>query len=154
MRNIMIGALVLLALAGCDDSSDTKQSQAQEAIKQQAVDSVGMPAIHNFAEMRMMKQVLEKRDQNHATYTYIVDMNGQYHLVCKSVGYGLPYATQFTNPQRVTAGGRVLPQADPNGLFSPASADGTWIMCLNLDTQTPDVVYIEPRVIVTPFPIK
>ena len=154
MRKFAILALPLILLAGCDESSDQKQAAAQEAVKRQAVDSVGMPAIQNFAEMRMMKQILEKRDQNRATYTYIVDMQGAYHLVCRSVGYGLPYATQFTNPQRITAGGHVIPQADPNGLFSPASAEGTWVMCLNPDNQQPDVVYIEPRVVVMPWPIK
>ena len=25
-------------------------------------------------------------------------MNGGYHKVCDSLGYGLPYATQYTNP--------------------------------------------------------
>jgi len=144
----------LLLLTSCDDTSDDKQAKYQEDSRQQAVDSVGMPAIHNFAEMRMMKQILEKRDQNRSTYTYIVDMNGGYHLLCRSVGYGLPYATQYTNPQHVTQGGRVIPQSDPNGLFAPASAEGTWVMCLNKETQQPDVVYVEPRVVVTPFEIK
>ena len=42
-------------------------------------------------------------------------------------------------------------QADPNGLFAPASADGTWVMCLDPKTKEVKPVYIEPRVIVTPF---
>ena len=47
----------------------------------------------------------------------------------------------------------ILAQADPNGLFSPGSAEGTWIMCK--DPKGPDVrpVYVEPRVIVSPFPL-
>ena len=154
MRKFVLFAAAALALVACDETSDQKQARAQENLKQQGVDSVGMPAIHNFAEMRMMKQIIEKRDQNRSTYTYILDMNGVFHLVCKSVGYGLPYATQYTNPQRITQGGHVIPQADPNGLFSPATADGTWVMCLNPDSQQPDVVYIEPRVVVLPWPIR
>jgi len=152
MRKLALWATAALALTACDESSDQKQSQAQEAIKQQGVNSVGMPAITNFAEMRMMKQILEKRDQNRATYTYIVDHLGGYHLVCQSVGYGLPYATQYTNPQRITSGGHVISQADPNGLFSPGAAEGTWVMCLNEQTQQPDVVYVEPRIVVLPWP--
>ena len=64
----------------------------------------------------------------------------------------MPYATQYTNPQRVTAGGHVISQADPNGLFSPGAAEGTWVMCLNEQTQQPDVVYVEPRIVVLPWP--
>jgi hypothetical protein len=155
MRKAPMALLLLLSLSGCfEESSDQKQARAQEDIKQQAVNSVGMPAIQNFAEMRMMRQILEKRDQNRGTYTYIVDMQGMYHLLCRSVGYGLPYATQFTNPQRITAGGHVIPQADPNGLFSPAAAEGTWVMCLNPDNQQSDVVYVEPRIVVMPWPMR
>ena len=88
------------------------------------------------------------------TYTYIVDMNGRPHKLCDSLGYGLPYATQYTNPQMpqqpFNGSVYVLPQADPNGLFSPAAAEGTWVMLLDADGQ-PHPVYIEPRVIVSPF---
>ena len=140
-----------LALSACDETSDQKQASQQENIKQQAVNSVGMPAITNFAEMRMMKQILELRDQNVATTTYYLDMAGKRHKLCDSVDFGLPYATQFTNPQRVTTGGHVIAQADPNGLFSPASADGTWILCVDPRTHKPMPLYVEPRVIVTPF---
>ena len=145
---LMAAALVLSA---CDETSDQQQARQQENVKQQAVNSVGMPAIHNFSEMRMMKQILELRDQNVATTTYYLDMNGHRHKLCDSVGFGLPYATQFTNPQRITQGGHVIAQADPNGLFSPAAADGTWILCVDPRTKQPKPLYVEPRVIVTPF---
>ena len=45
----------------------------------------------------------------------------------------------------------IVPQADPNGLFSPASADGTWVMCLNPETNQAAPLYVEPRIIVSPF---
>jgi len=104
----------------------------------------------------MMKDIIELRDQNVATTTYIVDMNGKTHKICNSVGYGLPYATQYTNPSRVVYdsghGGQVIPQADPNGLYSPASADGTWVLCVSKDGK-PKPVFIEPRIIVSPIPL-
>jgi hypothetical protein len=93
----------------------------------------------------------------HPTYTYIVDMNGKFHKVCDSIGYGLPYATQFTNPQMRVGGqnGNVtLPQADPNGLYSPASADGTWVMCLNPNTKRAEPQYIEPRIVTMTYPLE
>jgi hypothetical protein len=144
-------AAVAVVLAGCEENSDQIQRRQQEQISMQATQSVGMPAIVNFAEKRMMKDILELRDQNKATTTYIVDMNGKLHKICTSVGYGLPYATQYTNPMRVTTGAAVLPQADPNGLFSPSNAEGTWVLCVNPKTGKPEPIYVEPRIVVSPF---
>jgi len=144
-------------LSGCDLKPDSRQIEArkQEEMQLQSVQSVGMPAITNYAEKRMMKDILELRDQNVATTTYITDMNGKLHKICNSVGYGLPYATQYTNPQMKVGGqnGNVtLPQADPNGLYSPASADGTWVLCVSKEGKAKPV-FIEPRVIVSPIPL-
>ena len=104
----------------------------------------------------MMKDILELRDQNTPTTTYIVDLNGNRHKLCDSIGFGLPYATQYTNPQRISGDGHgyvTLPQADPNGLYSPASAEGTWVLCVNPKTKKAAPLYIEPRIIVSPFPL-
>lgn len=81
-------------------------------------------------------------------------MNGVLHLLCKSIGFGIPYATQYTNPQKWAATGIVLPQADPNGMFSPTSADGTWVLCLNPETKEVSPVLVEPRLIVSSFALK
>ena len=68
----------------------------------QSVMTVGMPAITNFAEKRMMKDILELRDQMHPTYTYLYDMNGKIgEKVCDSLGYGLSGATQYTDRKSV-----------------------------------------------------
>ena len=126
-------------------------------MSKQGVEAVGFPAITNFAEKRMMKDIIELRDQNVATTTYLVGMNNQLTKLCDSVGYGLPYATQYTNPQRVSdwAHGVVsIPQADPNGLFSPASAEGTWVLCVDHKSGKPKPLYIEPRIIVSPIPLQ
>jgi hypothetical protein len=117
--------------------------------------SVGMPAITNFAERRQLKQIFELRDQNVATYTYLVGLDGKVgQLLCNSVGFGIPYATQYTSPQRLattSVGATTLPQADPNTLFSPASAEGTWVLCVNPETNKPTPLYVEPKIIVSPF---
>jgi hypothetical protein len=154
-------AILTFSLAACDtppESSDRKMNRQQEQLSNEAASEVGLPAITNFQEKRMMKMILELRDQTIATVTYISDLNGHLHKICDSAGYGLPYATQFTNPMKVAGGfntpstGNVaVPQADPNGLFSPASADGTWVMCLDPAVKKLKPVYIEPHVIVSPF---
>ena len=78
------------------------------------------------------------------------------HKLCDSVGFGLPYSTQFTNPMKVPSHDRgvVLPQADPNGLFSPSSSDGTWVQCVNPKTNKVSVMYVEPRIVVSPFELQ
>ena len=159
MKRILALVAVAMMLTACDQPRETStqiERRKQEELSLQAVTSVGMPSIVNFAEKRMMKDIMELRDQNVATYVYISDMNGKLHKVCNAVGYGLPYATQYTNPQRIAYdsghGSVTLPQADPNGLYSPASADGTWVLCVAKDGKAKPV-YIEPRVIVSPMPL-
>lgn len=158
-----LAAMAALVLAGCEPekkTSDRIMGEKQEQLVAEAASQVDMPAIVNFQEKRMMKMILELRDQTISTVTYITDMNGKLHKLCDSVGYGLPYATQYTNPMKVVGGmntpstGNVaVPQADPNGLFSPASADGTWVMCLNPTDQKVRPVFVEPRVVTSPFPL-
>ena len=118
-----------------DCSSDKVQQKQQETLLQEATNQVGMPAIKNFRERKLLKDILELRDQSGLiTYTYLYnEFNGKLVFLCDSIGYGIPYSTQFTNPEKVDNYNYniTLPQADPNGLFSPSSASGTWVMCKN-----------------------
>lgn len=166
---LLVAMLPILGAAnggGCDGdpprkSSDTIQQEQQEKILQEGTASVGMPAIVNFREKRLLKDIFELRDQsNLTTYTYLYnEMTGKLVFFCDSIGYGIPYATQFTSPGKpygysATQSGAftTIPQADPNGLFSPASATGTWVMCQNPQKKGEvKPVYVEPNVIVTPF---
>ncbi len=80
-------------------------------------------------------------------------MQGKLIFIGKCIGYGIPYSTQYSNPEKVdyhTSGYVTLPQAEPNGLFMPNSSEGTWLMLLDADGQ-PHPVYVEPRVVVSPF---
>lgn len=148
-------------LAGCPEekkTSDSLQRQQQERILAEGTSQVGMPAIKNFREKKLAKELLELRDQEGlVTYTYVWnEMQGKLVFFCSSIGYGLPYATQFTNPQKIEekqsqTGYAILPQADPNGLFSPASAEGTWILCKDPNSDKVAPVYVEPRVVTSPF---
>jgi hypothetical protein len=159
MKRILALVAVATLLTACGPQHETStqiERRKQEELSLQAVQSVGMPSIVNFAEKRMMKDILELRDQNVATTAYIVDMNGKLHKICTAVGYGLPYATQYTSPSKIGGNDHsyvAMPQADPNGLYSPASADGTWVLCVDPKSGKPRPVFIEPRVIVSPFPL-
>lgn len=166
LKGLALVAIVFATNAGdssCSDiapTSDQQQGQQQEEISQRSNMAAGMPNIYKFSEKKLMKQILEERDAMFPTYTYLYNMNGTVgQFVCNSFGYGLPYATQYDNPEKVIGDEyhslATMPQADPNGLFSPSSADGTWVLCA--DPTHPGVqkpVYLEPRIIVSPFPLK
>jgi hypothetical protein len=160
MKSLIILPLAL-ALVSCDthqSSSDAIQQAEQERILQEGTSAIGMPAIKNFREKRLLKDIIEMRDsETLTTYTYIVaEQTGKLVFLGESIGYGIPAATQFTNPQKISkeysqGGFAILAQADPNGLFSPSAADGTWVILKDPKGNAIKPVYIEPRVIVSPF---
>ncbi len=144
----------LLGAGGCDHTStDRKQRVATEQIVNEAHRQVGMPGISNFTERKFARKILELRDTNLSTFTYIVDMHGKLHFVCNSIGYGLPYSVQFTNPEKRTYNGGTIPQPDPNGLFMPDGLSATWILCDDGDGGV-SPVYSEPDLLVTPFELQ
>lgn len=160
----VFGMCMLLAAADddCTDQrrgSDDVQRRQQEQMLKEATSQTGMPAIRNFRERKLLKDILELRDQDGiTTYTYLFsEQTGKLQFFCDSIGYGLPYATQYTNPQKVVdhpreRGIAAIPQADPNGLFSPADAEGTWVMCSDPGNSGKALpVYVEPRIVVSPF---
>lgn len=157
MKKLLVFIVVMLSW-GCTQTSDDIQRITQEKLLSEGTAQTGMPAIKNFRERKLLKDILELRDQaGLVTYTYLWnEFNGKLVFFCQSVGYGIPYATQYTNPQKRVAEGSqvVIPQADPNGLFSPASAEGTWIMCKNPNGPDVKPVYVEPRTIVAPFKLE
>ena len=147
------------ALQACGPPTATDiEAGKQEQLTMRGVQAVGVPAIVNFEEKRVLKQILELRDTKVVTITYITDMQAKLHKLCDSIGYGIPYATQYTNPQMATyssnRGYVTLPQADPNGLYSPSAAEGTWILCLDPASKEVSPVYAEERIIVSTFPLK
>lgn len=168
MKNfrILVTMLILsIAFISCDESiqkpnADKVQQKQTEQSLSEANRQIGMPAIVNFQERKLMKMILELRDQeNLVTYCYLVnEMNGKVgQFLGKGIGFGIPAATQFTNPEKIThketyQGGSygTLPQADPNGLFMPTSTSATWYMLLD-ENGKPHPVYIEPLIIVSPI---
>jgi hypothetical protein len=135
-------------LSGCAGEVDRQRSVQQEQSLAEGAAQVGSPAIVNFQEMRITKQLLELRDKEIATYAYLQAMDGSLRCLGEAVGYGVPYSAQFTNPENVTTG---KPQAEPNGLFMPDSADATWIMLRDPETKKVSPVYVEPNLIVSQF---
>lgn len=156
-------ALVVL-LAGCRQSgSAQKEQQAQEVLTGEALAQTGMPAIQNFRERKLVKDIYELRDQEGlVTYTYLWnEFNGKLVYLGETVGYGVPYAAQYSASlkrdnywDRSAEGSLALPQPEPNGLYLPESAEGTWVMLKDPSGDEVRPVYVEPRIVVSPFKLK
>lgn len=157
MRKLFILLMLPIIFIGCDQSysADEVQAKKTEESLKEANNQIGMPAIVNFQERKLFKQILELRDQEQLiTYCYLMnEMNGTVgQFLGKGVGYGIPAATQFTNPETRGEWREMpnMPQADPNGLFMPSSTTATWYMLLD-EKGVPHPVYIEPLIIVSPI---
>ena len=166
----LITAVTLFSV-GCKDSNptaDTLQREATQQSMQEAQRQVGMPAITNYQERKLVKWIFELRDRaDLVTYAYIIDLNGNKHFLGKCIGYGIPYSVQFTNPQKIVEGDKalgydlsgvvnypmVLPQPDPNGLFMPEGLSATWLIMVdpNNPKGDPKPVYVEQEILVSPF---
>ncbi len=158
IKTILAVGIATVLMQGCNNppNADQVEHRRQETLSEQANMAVGMPNITHFAEKKMLKDIYELRDKTPPTYVYIVDMNGKLHKVCDAVGYGFSGATQFTNPQQIVEGVMrgeftTIAQSDPNGLYSPATDEGTWVMCKNPKGDNIAPVRIEPRAIISPF---
>lgn len=148
----MVGMAMLVCglLSGCGtrETASSKENDYTQTIMEQAADAIGYPNVSNFFEKAQLKEIYELRDDpNLICYWYTRnDMSGKWIYQGTCVGYGIPYTTQFTQPETMQRAalpalklngedkGRneyfteVLPQADPNGLYSSASTSATWIL--------------------------
>lgn len=151
MNKYFLVVTLPLLLCACDPDVDMQQTMAQGVALAEANAQVGMPAITNWQEKRMAKDIYEMRDKAISTHTYVMnEINGCLVYLGPSVGFGLPYATQYSAPTKQDAFG-TRPQAEPNGLFMPDNAEGTWVMLKNPASNEVKPVYVESRVIVAPF---
>jgi hypothetical protein len=165
MKKILLLLPLIGLLAGCVDekkpSSDKVQAQQQEQLAKEAAVAVPTPAIVNFTEKRLLKELYELRDQpNYRTYTYITTLDGGLVKICDSVGFGLNASVQYSSPQKLVRadGGQYdievpVPQAEPNALFMPEGLSATYVMCLDPTSKDVKPVYLEPNIIVSPFPL-
>ncbi|MDP3880725.1 MAG: hypothetical protein Q8Q32_00895 [bacterium] len=167
-KTMLMLALIALAfpLSGCTKDEpgtvDKQQRQKTEQMIAEAERQVGMPNIKNFQERKLMKMILELRDQEDLVcYAYIVaKYSGELKFLGKCIGFGLPYSVQYTNPSKpeeVSVSGSgpnpavTVAMPDPNGLFMPEGLSATWLMLIDPETGNARPVYIEPEIIVSPM---
>lgn len=170
---ILLVALIAVVFMSCKDNKPSADAQLQkqtELAMQEANKQVGMPGIVNFQEKKNLKWIYELCDQEdficHAyLFNAMTGEVGQYLGQC--IGYGIPYSTQFSNPEKVIEGDKAIgydltgigtlmtiQQPEPNGLFKPEGLSATWLIMIDPETKKPRPVYVEPEIIVSPFKLK
>lgn len=149
---------------------DIKQQRQLKTLLAEGDREAGLPNIVNFQQKKMMKWIYELADRaDLITYTYIkADMTGKLIFVGKTIGYGIPFSAQYTNPEKIIDGEieggikdkyqdageiNVVSRADPNGLFMPTSSSATWVIMIHPETGEPVVDYWEPELVFKPFPM-
>lgn len=174
MKNIIILISILMIISfiftSCSNNNNSGRSVGEDEQMRQTsliIDEinrqVGLPNIVNFQQKKTMKMIYELCDREDLIcYAYLKsDYNGQLFFIGKCVGYGVPFSAQYTNPQKyfndpygdISAGSLIISQADPNGLYMPTSSSATWLMMVDPKTNEPRPVYIEPEIIISPFPL-
>lgn len=161
MKKILLTLLLISIIftGGCGETAERKQALQTKILLNEANNQVGMPNIPNFQQKKLMKLIYELCDKEDLIcYAYIKsDYQGKLVFIGKCIGYGIPFSAQYTNPEkiatRISGGLAVLPQADPNGLYMPTSSSATWLIMINPKTNKPQPVYIEPEIVVSPFPL-
>ena len=170
MKKLFLLLLVTATMLSCDvevreKKSDSILTEKTERVMQEASREIGLPAIVNFQEKKVMKWIYELRDkEDMICYAYIINMHGKMIYLGRCIGYGLPYSTQFSSPEKIvdirdyginTYSGQdraeTVPQAEPNGLFMPEGLSATWLLMLDPETNEPRPVYLEPEILVSPF---
>lgn len=157
---VSICAMVAVGLSSCsvDKSADDKQEAATNSAMAQAQQQIGMPNITNYTERKELKNIYELRDQsNLICYAYIQNaMDGKFIYIGECVGFGIPYGTEYTNPDKVTdkttsgtgSGNVTVPQADPNLLYPSSDTQATWLTLIDAKTGKQNVMYCEPNTVV------
>jgi hypothetical protein len=145
MRALTGLALIVLltgAQGGCDDSKSAAENEraAQDTQMQQFLRNQPVPSFDWSLERHMLIQIYIARQKATNTFSVVQsEYTGKVLWQCDSIGFPLPYGTQLTNPLaaewRWRSGGdyasAVIEQQEPNGLFSPSSAEGTWVPCVD-----------------------
>lgn len=132
---------------GCDGapSARSKEAAIVERQNQLYVANQPPPVFDWSLERHLLTELYKARNNAVATYSYVRNQyTGKILSSCPSIGFPISAATQLTNPEMIAVreyqtGVVTLPQAEPNGLFTPTQSRGTYVMCVNADGQ------VEPR---------
>jgi hypothetical protein len=148
--------LLLAASSATSSSCDSDHHEREDVERQQMlyVQNQPPPFFNWSLERHLMIQLYKARNERVPTYSYVVaPLTGKVVTSCPSLGYPIPATTQLTNPLKPSGNGYALPQAEPNGLYTPPATHGTWVMCLGPEGKV-EPSYWELDVLTFPRPMK
>jgi hypothetical protein len=152
-KRFVLLSMPVVALCCMADSCDVQPTAAdkERAVvnKQQElyVNNQPAPVFDWSLERHLLTELYKARNNAVAIYSYVRNQyTGKILSSCPSIGFPISAATQLTSPNMTDrhdgqygGGNVVLPQPEPNGLFSPSESRGTYVMCVNKDGK------VEPR---------
>ena len=138
-----IAVTVLCTASAC---SSTNSGQAQENTAQQA-DQAALEASqpiprYNYSQIRQTLIDAETISANGTqTTSFFFQMGNQDPVyTCPSLGEPVANSSSLSNPQQGTgvsgvAGAIAIGQMDPDGIYTPTSSSGTYVICLSASGQ-------------------
>lgn len=149
------GLALALIMAGCSQQSIVDEGRQSESNYSAIVNNQPIPDFGGYSfERAVVIETYLARNRAINTYSYTLTETGILVEICASKGYPIPYATQLTSPdRRVTGLEAVVSNPEPNGLYSPDSAEASYIMCINADGSVAPT-YWEARVFSLPYRIQ
>jgi len=126
-----LGLMFLLCSAENCDASDQREHADVERQQDVYTRMQPPPAFDWSLERHIMVELYRARNTAVTTYSYVISpYTGKILAFCPSLGYPIPATTQLTNPMKYAYQSATLPQAEPNGLYTPSDTHATWVMCL------------------------
>lgn len=153
--------LLTLLLVACAPSQPSQRQQEKAVVdrQQQAyLLAQPVPTFDYSLERDRITQLYQARMGAVQTWSVWRSQTGMVEGDCASSGYPLPYGVQLTAPEVMSGtncncGYEVVPQAEPNGLFTNGiTSNGTWVFCVLDGSVAP--VYVEDFVTVYPYPVE
>lgn len=139
--------LALVAIAFMADSCGNQTSASSQNASTAAGKWGSSPNITNYYEYAQLKAIYEARDNPQLVlnaYLYS-EQTGQLTCLGKVKGFGVPYDTQWSQPQNGTSGS--VPE--PNGLYPSGSTSADWVQLIDPKTGKTSIAFIEPNMIIT-----
>jgi hypothetical protein len=138
---IALAVLGILFIVGCTDQTTASTNNAVTAASKWDAS----PNITNYYEYLQLKQIYEQRDNPHLIMNaYLQSNDGSLRCLGKVEGFGIPYGTQWSQPQS-SSGGSI---PEPNGLYPSTNTAADWVRLIGPDGK-PHVSFVEPNLIIT-----
>lgn len=163
MKKLLGFCALALVCGGCEQYNSSDNRELVDIERQQEIYTKNQPPpfFEWSFERHLMTKLYEARNNAVTTYSYLQSpYTGKIMSECTSLGYPIPATTQLTNPQKLSLielrngyAQAILPQAEPNGMYTPSSTSATWVMCLGPDGRV-EPAYWEGNVSTYPRPME